>query len=183
MLQIVKSKRKAKPRTGLPRGATARRASHKRPDQTQTRSGPPPTVAARRAGVGVPRPRAGRERVGEEPASRKAPGEGLGGKARAQRRGERSSGPASAATRAGDTHRPAPGLALPARDRLLTSLTSCRHSSTARLLLQVCLGHTRVTSSLQNSSSASFQPPPAPPGPAPPRRAGGPPAGKGGCGG
>lgn len=78
---------------------------------------------------------------------------------------------------------PQQGLALPAPARLLTSLTSCRHSSTARLLLQVCLGHTRVTSSLQNSSSASFQPPPAPPGPAPLRRAGSPPAGKGGCGG
>lgn len=83
---------------------------------------------------------------------------------------------------AGDTLRPAPGSALlPGPSHLLTSLTSCRHSSTARLLLQVCLGHTRVTSSLQDSSSASFQPPPVPPGPAPPRRAGSPPAGKRDC--
>lgn len=40
----------------------------------------------------------------------------------------------------------------------LTSLRSCRHSRTARLLVQVCLGQRRVRSSRQASSSASFQP-------------------------
>lgn len=42
--------------------------------------------------------------------------------------------------------------------RSLTSLRSCRHSSTARLLVQVCLGQRRVRSSRQASSSDSFQP-------------------------
>lgn len=40
----------------------------------------------------------------------------------------------------------------------LTSLRSCRHSSTARLLAQVCFGQRRVRSSRQASSSDSFQP-------------------------
>lgn len=44
------------------------------------------------------------------------------------------------------------------RRRPLTSLRSCRHSSTARLLVQVCLGQRRVRSSRQASSSDSFQP-------------------------
>lgn len=35
---------------------------------------------------------------------------------------------------------------------------SCRHSNTARLLFQVCLGQCRLRSSRQASSSASFQP-------------------------
>lgn len=39
-----------------------------------------------------------------------------------------------------------------------TSLRSCRHSSTARLLAQVCFGQRRVRSSRQASSSDSFQP-------------------------
>uniref|UniRef100_A0A3Q4H832 Uncharacterized protein n=1 Tax=Neolamprologus brichardi TaxID=32507 RepID=A0A3Q4H832_NEOBR len=42
--------------------------------------------------------------------------------------------------------------------RAPTSLRSCRHSSTARLLVQVCLGQRRVRSSRQASSSDSFQP-------------------------
>ncbi len=41
---------------------------------------------------------------------------------------------------------------------LLTSFLSCRHSSTDRLFVQVCFGHSRVTSSRQACSSASFQP-------------------------
>lgn len=44
------------------------------------------------------------------------------------------------------------------RGRAPTSLRSCRHSSTARLLVQVCLGQRRVRSSRQASSSDSFQP-------------------------
>lgn len=42
--------------------------------------------------------------------------------------------------------------------RCLTSLRSCRHSSTARLFAQVCFGQRRVRSSRQASSSDSFQP-------------------------
>lgn len=41
---------------------------------------------------------------------------------------------------------------------LLTSFLSCRHSRTDRLFVQVCFGHSRVTSSRQACSSASFQP-------------------------
>lgn len=48
--------------------------------------------------------------------------------------------------------------AISCRQEALTSLRSCRHSRTARLLLQVCLGHSRVRSSRQASSSDSFQP-------------------------
>lgn len=42
--------------------------------------------------------------------------------------------------------------------RLLTSFLSWRHSSTARLLFQECLGQSRVRSSLHTASSANFQP-------------------------
>ncbi|XP_073164522.1 uncharacterized protein [Lepidochelys kempii] len=69
--------------------------------------------------------------------------------------------------------RPTAQLPAPA-PRPPTSLTSCRHSSTARLLAQLCLGQTRLTSSRQAGSSASFHPPlepprgPRPPGPGPP---------------
>lgn len=58
------------------------------------------------------------------------------------------------------SHHPLTTPVYPARlcRRRLTSLRSCRHSSTARLFAQVCLGQRRVRSSRQASSSDSFQP-------------------------
>lgn len=51
----------------------------------------------------------------------------------------------------------------PAPGPTLTSRTSCRHSSTARLLAQLCLEQSRTTSSRHTASSDSFHPLPDPP--------------------
>lgn len=59
---------------------------------------------------------------------------------------------------------PGPALCSPS-GLALTSRTSCRHSSTARLLAQLCLEHSRTTSSRHTASSDSFHPPPEPPPP------------------